>query len=547
MQSFLQYRRLRKAAHAQVCDANAAGAPGIPTPSHTCTLPTESLGVRTNFQGSIPGINVQTSGDRDAESSLLFIVTWASDQDAENPRNFSMARRLIATLLVSILGCVVGVASSVYSGVAPQNAEAFGVSEVAASLVTGIYLLGFAAGSLVSGPLSEVLGRNLVYVSSLTLFIIFVMASALAPNFGAQLAFRFLSGVFGCPPLTCAGGTIADLWNPLEKTTYFPMYAIISFCGPAMGPLIASYIGQTDVLSWRWAGWIVTIMSGAVLVLIVFFQPETYSPLLLSWRAKHLRAATGDGRFRCEMDVDHISLVRRIGRAMKNQFLITIHEPIVLLISLYMTVVYIVLFTFLDGYAYIYTDVHGLSQGLTNIIWVAMVIGIVSAAFLVPPAYIWTRRLLRDNTEGRSSDGFHIQPEQRLWYAMLGAPLIPISLFWMAWTDFARISVWSPIIASAVFGLGTICIFISSYMYVIDCYHIYAASALAFMTVSRYAAAGVMTVVGIPFYRNMGVQWTLTILGCISAALVPVPFVFYCSGPTIRKWSKFAESQDSKV
>lgn len=84
-------------------------------------------------------------------------------------------------------------------------------------------------------------------------------------------------------------------------------------------------------------------------------------------------------------------------------------------------------------------------------------------------------------------------------------------------------------------------------MYVIDCYHIYAASALAFMTVSRYAAAGVMTVVGIPFYRNMGVQWTLTILGCISAALVPVPFVFYRSGPTIRKWSKFAESQDSKV
>lgn len=76
-------------------------------------------------------------------------------------------------------------------------------------------------------------------------------------------------------------------------------------------------------------------------------------------------------------------------------------------------------------------------------------------------------------------------------------------------------------------------------MYVIECYQAYAASALGFMTVSRYAVAGAMTIVGIPFYRNMGVQWTLTILGCISAALVPVPFVFYRFGPTIRSWSKY--------
>lgn len=94
--------------------------------------------------------------------------------------------------------------------------------------------------------------------------------------------------------------------------------------------------------------------------------------------------------------------------------------------------------------------------------------------------------------------------------------------------------------ASAVFGFGTITVFISSYMYIIDSYDIYAASALGFMTVSRYCAAGGMTIVGIPFYRNLEVHYTLMILACISALTAPVSYVFYRYGPVIRSYSRYA-------
>lgn len=43
-----------------------------------------------------------------------------------------------------------------------------------------------------------------------------------------------------------------------------------------------------------------------------------------------------------------------------------------------------------------------------------------------------------------------------------------------------------------------------SYQYIIDVYESYAASALASITLIRYVAAGGMTVVGIPFYKNLG-------------------------------------------
>lgn len=404
-----------------------------------------------------PGVRRKEIVDTNGAPATVFLVGWDHDRDPGNPHNYSTATRITATLIVSALAFAVGAASSIESGVLPQNSEAFGVSEVVASLATGIYLLGFAAGSLVSGPLSEIVGRNAVYTGSLTLFMIFIMASGLAPNIGAQLAFRFLAGVFGCPPLTCAGGSIADLWDPLEKTLAFPLYAITSFGGPVLGPVIASYMGQ-GTLSWRWTNWIILIMSGLIMALIVLFQPETYGPLLLKWKAVHLRKATGDRRYRSEMDIEKIALLSRITNACIRQFTLTVHEPIILFIALYMTVIYIVLFTFFVGYPFIFQDVYDVNQGLTNIIWVSNYAGIALASLWVPVVYTWTKKefatastpvteassVTGENTENASSDdespkkSHPTRPENRLWFAMLGAPFIPIGLFWMGWTDYVR-------------------------------------------------------------------------------------------------------------
>jgi hypothetical protein len=79
-------------------------------------------------------------------------------------------------------------------------------------------------------------------------------------------------------------------------------------------------------------------------------------------------------------------------------------------------------------------------------------------------------------------------------------------------------------------------------MYIIDSYEIYAASALTLATFTRYMAAGGMTIVGGPFYKNIGPHYTLTILGCISVLMTPIPYVFYKYGHKIRSRSKSAVS-----
>lgn len=97
----------------------------------------------------------------------------------------------------------------------------------------------------------------------------------------------------------------------------------------------------------------------------------------------------------------------------------------------------------------------------------------------------------------------------------------------MGWTAYPSISVWAPILSCIPSGFAILAIFISTYQYLIDAYEMHAASALVGVTFVRYIVAAGMIPVSIPFYKNLGVHWTLTVLGAISAVLAPVPFIFW--------------------
>lgn len=363
------------------------------------------------------------------------------------------------------------------------------------------------------------------------------MGAALAPNIYTHLICRFFAGFFGSTPLSCAGGTVADIWNPLQKTFAFPIYGIIAFAGPVFGELIGSYIPTT--LGWRWLEWIMMIDAAAILVVFFFFIPETYSHMLLKWKANALREATGDQRYRAAAELEQTSLISGLFAALYRPFYWCYSELIIIAISMYMVVLYIILFTFLEGYNFIFGDTYNLTQGMTSIVWAAMLVGCLLVFFIVPVVYHITAKEYRKTGV--------IRPELRLLFCMLGgAPCIPISLFWMGWTSYSHISIWSPLVASGFFGFGITSIWIVAYMYLIDSYGIYSASALGLMGFSRYMVGGGITVAGEPIYRSIGRHYILTIMGCISAVMTAVPYLLYYYGPTLRKHSKFAVKPDEE-
>jgi uncharacterized membrane protein YozB (DUF420 family) len=94
------------------------------------------------------------------------------------------------------------------------------------------------------------------------------------------------------------------------------------------------------------------------------------------------------------------------------------------------------------SYPFIFAETFGINGGLSNICFVGLFIGIALSALLVPIAYRKTvRQLEKDGDDG---SGKAIHRESRLFFAMIGAPTLPIGLFWMGWTDYVSIQYPSP-------------------------------------------------------------------------------------------------------
>lgn len=481
------------------------------------------------------------SDDSQQNEKQATVIVRFEQGDPHNPQNWSNARKFTTMGIVGWTGFAVGWGSSIDSAVLKEASETFGVSEVTESLATGLFLIAFGVGSLLSAPLSETVGRNLTYLSTLIMFMIFTMASALSPNIGAQLAFRFIAGFFGCTPLTTFGGSMADMFDPLARTYIFPIAACLSFLGPFLAPMVGAFIGQSNI-GWRWTEWTTLILTGIITICIAIFVPETYAPTILSWKARAIRQATGDDRYKAEHELEQVSFPKKLWTNAQRPIKMFFTEIMVTLFTLYLSVVYIVLFGFLVGYDFIFGETYNLSQGLEGLCFIGMNIGFMVALSIVPGIY-W--HFSREHHHARKQDT-KVQPEQRLWFAMLGAPWLPISLFWMGWTAYPHIPIWFALAGSITFGFAVQGIFISTYQYLIDAYEGYAASALVSATLLRYVCAGAMQVVSIPMYRSLGVHWSLTLLGCLAAIMTPIPYVFYFFGARIRGEEKVCRDKVSE-
>lgn len=501
MATFLQYRAIGQRVKRQLDHTLQDG---------SCPFPLEDMEQQTE---------IDTPNSR-----RVLIVGWDGPDDDANPRNWATGQKWLATVLVSLLALLVGVCAPIEAPIRRFAMSEFSISEMVESLSVALFLAGMGVGALVSGPFSEVLGRSGTYTVTLISMCIWLMASALSPHIAPRLLFRFMAGFSGAAPLVCSGGTISDLWAPKDRIYPFLFFTVVGFGTPALGPVFSAWISnspQHDM--WRWAEWIALIFSATVLLVLVAFQPETYAPVLLSWKAKHLREMTGDQGYHAQHELEDLALPHRLKMACIRPFTMAWNELTIKLASLYLSFVYAVLFTFFDGYPILFQATYGLSHEMTFVLLAGISLGAVCSAVLGPIVH---RKVLHE-TKQTNQGTLHVNPASRLWFAMLAAPGLPASLFWMGWTAFPTVSIWSPLAASLLFGYSITGIFIGISMYVIDVYAEFAASAMAFTYLARYLAAAAMTVAGIPLYENLGGHWTLTLLGCISIILTPLPYVFF--------------------
>lgn len=114
---------------------------------------------------------------------------------------------------------------------------------------------------------------------------------------------------------------------------------------------------------------------------------------------------------------------------------------------------------------------------------------ITGITLLIPREYQDSKKAL---AQARENGLPTIQPEQRLSLSILGAPFLPIGLFWMGWTAYPSTNVWICLAAIVPIGFSMVATYISATQYLIDAFESHAASALVMVTFLRYSVSGGM-------------------------------------------------------
>jgi DHA1 family bicyclomycin/chloramphenicol resistance-like MFS transporter len=155
----------------------------------------------------------------------------------------------------------------------PIIARGFDVPDSVIQLTLSALTLGFALGQLISGPLSDSIGRRRPMLIGSALYVAASFLVALAPNIEMFFASRFIQGVAGAAVLVVGNAVLRDLYDGLPLLKIMGRVLLIQALAWFIGPFAGSQLLQ--FMDWRGVSAILASYAILMLVVAVRFLPET--------------------------------------------------------------------------------------------------------------------------------------------------------------------------------------------------------------------------------------------------------------------------------
>ncbi|KAF2255718.1 MFS general substrate transporter [Trematosphaeria pertusa] len=465
----------------------------------------------------------------DLENNL---VGWESQDDPTHPRNFAERRKWFILGLVSAITFLSPLASSIFApGIPFVNAAFHNSSQILGAFSVSVFVLGFAVGPLFLSPLSEIYGRRIVLNVSNVVFCAFNLGCALAPSLGGLIVMRLIAGTGGSACLTIGSGVISDLFPTEQRGKAMAMYSLGILFGPVLGPICGGFIAQRA--GWRWDFWVVFIVACILTTGIIVLNRETNHVVLLDWKTNRLRKELERPELQNILTHNKDAAARSRKNILKQGFIrplkLLFKSPIVLLLSLYMSFVFGLLFLLFTTITQVYIQTYGWSPELCGLAYLGVGLGnFMGIIFVARTSDATIIRLTKKNNNV-------YEPEMRLPTCVFFGFLIPISFFWYGWGTDQHVHWVVPIIGLLPFGFGMMGIFAPIQTYLVDAFPQYAASAIAGMTSIRCLFGAVLPLAGPSMYESLGLGWGNSLLGFVAVAMIPFPALIYKYGGKIRK------------
>ena len=175
------------------------------------------------------------------------------------------------------------------------------VGKVAMQQTISLYLLGYAAMSLVHGPLSDALGRRPVILAGIAVFALASVGCALSTSMPMMLFFRVVQGLSAGVGLIVGRAVVRDALDGDDAQRLMSHISMIFGVAPAIAPIIGGWIlGWSN---WQAIFWFLSVFAVALLLMTALSLPESHPPeKRLPMNARALTGAykeiLGNGKFR---------------------------------------------------------------------------------------------------------------------------------------------------------------------------------------------------------------------------------------------------------
>lgn len=232
----------------------------------------------------VPGtINIlleKTDMEKGANSSGLKttekgIILHPQPSDSPNdPLNWSWWTKFYQYSILIFITAFTAATSNDAGAIQDSLNEIYDISYNVMNTGAGVLFASIGLCTLILGPTAFLYGRKMTYIICILLGLggaaWFGKSDRASDTVWSQL---FVGASEGCAEATLQL-SISDMFFSHQLSLALTLYIIATSAGTYLGPLIAGFI--VEYATFRWVGWIAVIISGVLLVVMIFTQYETY-------------------------------------------------------------------------------------------------------------------------------------------------------------------------------------------------------------------------------------------------------------------------------
>jgi DHA1 family bicyclomycin/chloramphenicol resistance-like MFS transporter len=256
---------------------------------------------------------------------------------------------LALTIVLALLTALGPLSTDMYLPSLPAISRDFGATTAQTQLTLSTFLLGFAVGQFVYGPVSDKIGRRPVLLFGLVLFTVATLACAAATSIETLIAARFVQALGASGPIVLGRAIVRDLYEGPRAGRELSRMGTIMGVVPAIAPVVGGLLHEA--FGWR-STFVASILFSLALATVVAARlPETV-------------------RSRSAAPLSFLTVLRGFKVLLKN--------PAYRIYVALSALAYGGLFAFISGSSFVLQGIYGLAELPYAFSFAFMVLGFIS-------------------------------------------------------------------------------------------------------------------------------------------------------------------------